>query len=657
MTNGGINMKVKSLLLSLVLIIFLIPSRSYANTDDDFATLVWEGVVHNSNYFGEIMKVRITIDGVIGEQIAPGKVNVYSKPIYANYQTTYIIPVVETGSIKLEYLGTEEGATYQDSEFTIGMTSCDKVVECSYRDEGYEADPYTYYIEPQVFYANEDFKYDPNKETPVQFTGFKSSHSYDEGTIVLIFFDLPDNTLDQPYLQAFTADEGKAMLQELKSGHDGITLGQSSGEPKKEKKVFKMEYPKMDKVALEQKYGVTIKVEDGFWPKDSLLSMMDKIYSRFPDGLIKEMTSYYKAKEIDTIVNFQYKQTNLGGSFSDKGNITLNYYPNPIGNSFADWTIGHEMGHYVHKYINELYGYNKLKDEWISINNGLGYQNEGCKEWTDEHYKYFVRDYSTTNYSEDFATLFEELTKDNAVELRLNMMNDSNYPLKKKIDLLDRVLVEKAKCVTSSTNLWGNTLPQTPSDSLRTACENASISGLIPEGDAFVGLYTSNITRTDFCALISKLIEKHTNMTLAEFVESKGLKENWYYDMSLASSGECKIDSNYPFCDTSYEFIFDLHSLGIINGVSDCRFNPDGLLTKEQVATILYKTATVLGKDMNYTPYQYADNDKISSWAKESVNYATSKNLVTANSDNMFLPKDYFTYEEAYTAVYNLFCN
>ncbi|GKX29651.1 hypothetical protein SH1V18_21310 [Vallitalea longa] len=650
-------MKNKSLLLSFILIIFLIPSKSYANTDDNFATLIWEGVVHNSNYFGEIMKVRITIDGVIGEQIAPGKVNVYSKPIYDNYQTTYIIPVVETGSIKLEYLGTEDGLTYQDSEITIGMTSCDKVVECSYRDEGYEADPYTYYMEPQVFYANEDFRYDPNKETPIRFSEFKPSDSYDDGTIALIFFDLPDDNLDQPYLQAFTESKGKTMLQELKNGHNSITLGQSFDDPKEEKKVFKMEYPKMDKAALEQKYGVTIKVEDGFWPKDSLLSMMDKIYSRFPDGLIKEMTSYYKAKGIDTIVNFQYKQTNLGGSFSDKGNITLNYYPNPIGDSFADWTIGHEMGHYVHKYINEIYGYNKLKDEWISINNGLGYQNEGCNEWTDEHYKYFVRDYSTTNYSEDFATLFEELTKDNAVELRLNMMNDSNYPLKKKIDLLDRVLVEKAKCVTSSNNLWGNTLPQTVSDSLKTACENASKSGLIPEGDAFVGLYTSNITRTDFCVLISKLIEKHTNMTLAEFVESKGLKENWYYDMSIAGGGECKIDSNYPFCDTSYEFIFDLHSLGIINGVSDCRFNPDGLLTKEQVATILYKTATILGKDMNYTPYQYADNDKISSWAKESVNYATSKKLVTANSDNMFLPKDYFTYEEAYTAVYNLFCN
>lgn len=432
----------------------------------------------------------------------------------------------------------------------------------------------------------------------------------------------------------------------------------SSNTSKDSKKTFKMVYPKMDIPQLEKKYGVTISVEEGFWPKDSLLQMMDRIYSRFPDGLIKEMTSYYKSKGIKTNIRFIYKQTSLGGSFSDSGkHIYLNYYPNPIGNSFAEWTIAHEMGHYVHKYISDIYGYNKLKKEWTSINDGLGYKNEGCEEWTDSHYKYFVRDYSTKNYSEDFATLFEVIAGNSPVQLRTMLMEEGDLPLKQKIDLLNKVLVSKVKSVTSLDNLWGRAIPQTPSDSAKVTCNNAAESGLIPEGDTFEGLYTSNITRLDFCELIINLIEKETKMTLEEFVESKGLKKDWYYHDSFGQGGVYKVDTNNPFCDTSNESIYDLHSLGIINGVSDWRFDPEGLLTKEQVATILYKTASVLGKDSDYIVYEYADSNKISNWAKESINYVSSKEIIAIGRDNIFSPKSKFTYEEAYTAIYNFHTN
>ncbi|GMQ64229.1 S-layer homology domain-containing protein [Vallitalea maricola] len=437
--------------------------------------------------------------------------------------------------------------------------------------------------------------------------------------------------------------------------YEGIA---SSNTSKDSKKAFKMEYPKMNIPQLEKKYGVTITVEEGFWPKDSLLQMMDKIYSRFPDGLIKEMTSYYKSKGIKTNIRFIYKQTSLGGSFSDSGkHIYLNYYPNPIGNSFAEWTIAHEMGHYVHKYINDIYGYEKLKKEWTSINDGLGYKNEGCDKWTDSHYKYFVRDYSTKNYSEDFATLFEVIAGNSPVQLRTMLMEESDLPLKGKIDLLNKILVDKAKCVTSLANLWGRAIPQNPSASTKVTCKNAAELGLIPEGDTFAGLYTSNITRLDFCKLIINLIEKETKMTLEEFVETKGLKKEWYYRGSFGPGGECKIDTNNPFCDTSNESIFNLHSLGIINGISDWRFDPEGLLTKEQVATILHKTASVLEKDSDYIVYEYADKDKISSWAKESVNYVSSKEIIAIGKDNVFSPKNKFTYEEAYMAIYNFYSN
>lgn len=666
-------MKKKVLLLGVLLFMFIIPNRAFAVTND-YAKLVWEGVVCNSSYYSEIMKVRITVDGVIGEQLPNGKVNVYEKILKKQYEDTpqYIIPVVDGGSIKVEYLGAAEGRTFQDSELSMGITHCRKIVP-SYREPGYVVADEDEFIASSHFYTNKSFMHDANKETPVAYSDLNISSLSRDNLVALIFLPVSDYYFAETYLQIVDKTEAQNMLSEIKNGHKTYVAGKTLGESSIPSDIFEMEFLKVDKAELEEKYGVTIGVEDGFYPKEVLLNMLDKIYSRFPEGLIKEITSYYKSKGINTTISFTYKQTDLGGSFTDNGNgVVINYYPNSIADKFGEWVIAHEMGHYVHKYINSVYGYTKFKNEWTSLNNGFVYNNDYVNQWTDKHADYFVRNYSLKNYSEDFATVFEDIAGYPPEGFRNRVLKDGNFPLKQKVDLLNRVLVEKSQSVKSLVNIWDRALPQTPSTDGAAVCEKAKELGLIPGGEKayepeliyddekagrFDGLYSSKIIREDFCMLIRELIEKETQMSFEDFVKSKGLNKEWYNYGSIGTGGVLRQRSNYPFCDVNDFTIFNLNSLGIINGVGGKIFNPDGFLTREQAAVILRNTASALGKDLNSNSFEFTDSKSIGSLEKQGVEFAFSKGLMNCTGDNYFLPKEYLTYEEAYIAIYNFFTN
>ena len=56
---------------------------------------------------------------------------------------------------------------------------------------------------------------------------------------------------------------------------------------------------------------------------------------------------------------------------------------------------------------------------------------------------------------------------------------------------------------------------------------------------------------------------------------------------------------------------------GIVNGFTDGRFQPDTLITRQQLAAILYRYAQLSGKDTDQTAdlSGYTDSVTISTWA------------------------------------------
>lgn len=93
------------------------------------------------------------------------------------------------------------------------------------------------------------------------------------------------------------------------------------------------------------------------------------------------------------------------------------------------------------------------------------------------------------------------------------------------------------------------------------------------------------------------------------------------------------------------------------NGIELYYFYPDRLLTREEMAVILDRTAkNYLGYDWTDRFYHEPDDyNEVADWAKDSVAKMMGAGLISGTDNNMFAPKDNLTIEQAITLVYRLY--
>lgn len=96
---------------------------------------------------------------------------------------------------------------------------------------------------------------------------------------------------------------------------------------------------------------------------------------------------------------------------------------------------------------------------------------------------------------------------------------------------------------------------------------------------------------------------------------------------------------------------------GIVSGVSDSAFAPNGAITREQLAVMLYRYAQYKGYDVSKTAdlSGYADQGSISDWAAQAVQWACGSGLMTGRSANSLAPAGTLTRAEAATML-KAFC-
>lgn len=161
--------------------------------------------------------------------------------------------------------------------------------------------------------------------------------------------------------------------------------------------------------------------------------------------------------------------------------------------------------------------------------------------------------------------------------------------------------------------------------------------GLIPE--SLIGAdMTKPINRAEFAAITVKVYENLSNE------KAQPVAVN-------------------PFTDCNDPEVLKAFNLEATNGTSPTTFSPNMLLNREQAATMLtrvYKKATMKGWTLandgeftlDYTkPPVFADDDQISSWAKESVYFMVANDIIKGVGGNKFAPKNTTSAEEA--AYYN----
>ncbi len=165
--------------------------------------------------------------------------------------------------------------------------------------------------------------------------------------------------------------------------------------------------------------------------------------------------------------------------------------------------------------------------------------------------------------------------------------------------------------------------------------------------------YAQNITRTDFCALIYRLIATEFSPASDSRMGQWSAIENVIYERQLTD----KVQS-VAFSDCEDDQIKFLSGAGIIQGMGDGTFAPDASITREQAATILDRTAEFLRNKTIIKPsYEqiYEDESAISDWAKASVATMKAMGIMQGVSQKEFEPQGSYTVEQAIATMVRLY--
>lgn len=132
------------------------------------------------------------------------------------------------------------------------------------------------------------------------------------------------------------------------------------------------------------------------------------------------------------------------------------------------------------------------------------------------------------------------------------------------------------------------------------------------------------ITREEFAEIAVKLYEKGTGNVV-------------------------EADSTGVFADTSNPEIIKAYDLGIVSGTDEVRrlFSPHNLITREQVAAMMYRTIQAMGALKEGVAFAvFMDSDQIAPYAQDAVNYMGGWELIKG-SDHRFDPRETCTREMA----------
>ena len=100
--------------------------------------------------------------------------------------------------------------------------------------------------------------------------------------------------------------------------------------------------------------------------------------------------------------------------------------------------------------------------------------------------------------------------------------------------------------------------------------------------------------------------------------------------------------------DADYEYIKQGLEKNIISGISKDSFKPNDPLTRAQAITILIRALGFGSKAPNPVYYTFfSDDDKIPSWARDSVYVAREIRIIEGDSYNRFNPNKVMTRAEA----------
>lgn len=139
--------------------------------------------------------------------------------------------------------------------------------------------------------------------------------------------------------------------------------------------------------------------------------------------------------------------------------------------------------------------------------------------------------------------------------------------------------------------------------------------------------YRDDITRGEFCSIAVNLYESMTKKEI---------------------SGRAKFDDNALLSveKLAYE--------GIVHGLGNNKFNPNGKIKREEAAVILSKLGEKLEMKLASDDISFTDSKSISTWAIDDVKKVYTAKIMQGVSERRFSPKSHYTIEQAIATLIRL---
>jgi len=154
--------------------------------------------------------------------------------------------------------------------------------------------------------------------------------------------------------------------------------------------------------------------------------------------------------------------------------------------------------------------------------------------------------------------------------------------------------------------------------------EWAIMLGLVPQ--ILQSNYTQPTTRSEFAAL---------TVTFYEFMYGE-------------------ITGRSTFSDTNDINVQKAAYIGVVTGVGNNMFSPNGQLTREQAAVMLSRLADAIGFPLSAQSATFSDNTAISSWAIDGVGEVQAAGIMGGVGNNMFAPQGSYTREQSIVTIVRL---
>jgi len=152
--------------------------------------------------------------------------------------------------------------------------------------------------------------------------------------------------------------------------------------------------------------------------------------------------------------------------------------------------------------------------------------------------------------------------------------------------------------------------------------------------------YTAVITREEFCRMAVRWVEYALGMSIDEILAERGLSR-----------------FPNPFADTSDLDILAAYALGITAGTSPTTFDPKGLFTRQQAATMIMNTCKVIGAGTEYIPLSdFTDMDDAAAWARPGINFVRANGIMSGTNTivAVFSPNATYTRQESIVTFNNI---